>query len=418
MQALFKARFEQALESQKLNIKKIEQQLRRMGVNPEDPVAMASIQRVAATFFNAIDKKEGSPYVFRDEKQPLMEPNDNLEHLEPAADSDQEQLDRFIADIENAADEEWAAEEAAEKEEVGKIRYWNREDFGGRIRRSEMHRSEDSDGKVRGARHWKDVHDKRWSADRDHDNDASEGDNEWDYNDVGDDSDLEGDGDDSYEAHSNRSRSGGVRRKQDGIGREYNNQGFKRNTKAKFKQKRAEDDSESEDMLSDLDNAMWESNAEEEHQSRALRGEASHSFMSSSDEEEDIYPMKRNEMSGVNDIESNADDNDEAHDHLNVSTSVKQKQDRIGLFRRNAEANSRRKMSQEDSSSDDIFSKSEASMWKSDTEEGVRAGSEVKYNYGSSCENDHYYLKQDEMHEVNHKMVKTPEEMDETWDSD
>ncbi|KAF5192853.1 RNA-binding CRS1 / YhbY (CRM) domain protein [Thalictrum thalictroides] len=62
--ALFKARFEQALDSQKLNIKKIEQELRRMGVNPDDPVAMASIQRVAATFFNAIDDKKGSPYVF------------------------------------------------------------------------------------------------------------------------------------------------------------------------------------------------------------------------------------------------------------------------------------------------------------------------------------------------------------------
>ena len=58
LQALFKARFEQALESQKLNIKKTEQQLRRTGVNPEDPVAMASIQRVASTFFNAIDKKK------------------------------------------------------------------------------------------------------------------------------------------------------------------------------------------------------------------------------------------------------------------------------------------------------------------------------------------------------------------------
>ena len=68
MQALFKARFEQALDSQKLNIKKIEQQLRRMSINPDDPVAMASIQRVASTFFNAIDKKEGSPYVFHGEK--------------------------------------------------------------------------------------------------------------------------------------------------------------------------------------------------------------------------------------------------------------------------------------------------------------------------------------------------------------
>ncbi|CDY66660.1 BnaCnng51840D [Brassica napus] len=107
--ALFKARFEQALESQKLNIKKTEQQLRRMGVNPEDPVAMASIQRVASTFFNAIDKKEGSPY---------------------------EELDRFIAEIEEAADKEWEEEEAAEQEETGRIRYWNREEFAGRSRDS------------------------------------------------------------------------------------------------------------------------------------------------------------------------------------------------------------------------------------------------------------------------------------------
>ncbi|CAN7023540.1 unnamed protein product [Brassica oleracea var. botrytis] len=104
--ALFKARFEQALESQKLNIKKTEQQLRRTGVNPEDPVAMASIQRVASTFFNAIDKKRRKP----------------------------EELDRFIAEIEEAADKEWEEEEAAEEEESGRIRYWNREEFAGRNR--------------------------------------------------------------------------------------------------------------------------------------------------------------------------------------------------------------------------------------------------------------------------------------------
>ncbi|KAK8676340.1 hypothetical protein V6N13_034390 [Hibiscus sabdariffa] len=55
--SLFKARFEQALEAQKLNIKKIEQELRRKGINPEDTVAVASIQRVASTFFNEIDEK-------------------------------------------------------------------------------------------------------------------------------------------------------------------------------------------------------------------------------------------------------------------------------------------------------------------------------------------------------------------------
>ena len=150
MQALFKARFEQALESQKLNIKNIEQQLRRKGVNPDDPVALASIQRVASTFFKEIDKKAGSPYVFREDKQFEAIPSTNLQQSEPADDSDQEELDRFIAEIEDAADKEWAAEEAAEKEEFGKIRYLNREDFGGRFRRSEMLNSEDSDTDIRG----------------------------------------------------------------------------------------------------------------------------------------------------------------------------------------------------------------------------------------------------------------------------
>ncbi|PWA64186.1 RNA-binding, CRM domain-containing protein [Artemisia annua] len=129
--ALFKARFEQALDSQKLNIKKIEQQLRRMNVNPDDPVAMASIQRVASTFFNAIDKKEGSPYVFHGEKKSTSGTIDTKEP-ESDEDSDQEELDKFIAEIEDAADKEWEAEEAAEQEEVNKIRYLYKEDYDGR----------------------------------------------------------------------------------------------------------------------------------------------------------------------------------------------------------------------------------------------------------------------------------------------
>ncbi|XP_078428621.1 RNA-binding CRS1 / YhbY (CRM) domain protein [Wolffia australiana] len=129
--ALFKARFEQALESQKLNIKKLEQDLRRKGVNPEDPVALASIQRVAATFFRAIDEKQGTPYVFRKDSAPASIENkstaatDDVEKDEvPSEDSDQEELDRFIAEIEAAADREFEEEEAAEKEEATKIRYW------------------------------------------------------------------------------------------------------------------------------------------------------------------------------------------------------------------------------------------------------------------------------------------------------
>ena len=58
VKALFKARFELALDSQNPNIKKIEQQLRRMNVNPNDPLAMANIQIVTSTFFNAIYTKK------------------------------------------------------------------------------------------------------------------------------------------------------------------------------------------------------------------------------------------------------------------------------------------------------------------------------------------------------------------------
>lgn len=147
--ALFKARFEQALESQKLNIKKYEQDLRRKGYNPEDPVAVASIQRVASTFFNAIDRKEGSPYVFNENK-PLPSPHEEDSKIgarpfDLEDDSDQEELDRFIAGIEEAADKEWAAEEEAEKEELSRIRYWNRENTDQRFRRFEGARSEESD---------------------------------------------------------------------------------------------------------------------------------------------------------------------------------------------------------------------------------------------------------------------------------
>ncbi|XP_066368377.1 CRM-domain containing factor CFM9, mitochondrial-like [Miscanthus floridulus] len=129
--ALFKARFEQALESQKLNIKTIETQLRRKGINPEDPVAMASIQRVASMFFRAIDEQQGTPYIFRGDAQPsagtseIKEPRD-----EPSEDSDQEELDRFISEIESAAEKQWEEEEAAEKEESSRMRYWEREDIG------------------------------------------------------------------------------------------------------------------------------------------------------------------------------------------------------------------------------------------------------------------------------------------------
>ncbi|XP_048600877.1 CRM-domain containing factor CFM9, mitochondrial [Brassica napus] len=241
--ALFKARFEQALESQKLNIKKTEQQLRRMGVNPEDPVAMASIQRVASTFFNAIDKKEGSPYVFHGDKQSERGASVvNTEGSEPAdeEDSDQEELDRFIAEIEEAADKEWEEEEAAEQEETGRIRYWNREEFAGRSRDS-------SQGFRRNER---DTRSQRRSNHSDDEDD--------------DDSDqFESEDDDEIPRRFERPRSNTRREGNDFVRRSSDPRSRVRSD---------------EDVLSDLDNTMWDSGDEED---------APANYISSSDEDED-----------------------------------------------------------------------------------------------------------------------------------
>lgn len=410
MQALFKARFEQALESQKLNIKKIEQQLRRMGVNPEDPVAMASIQRVASTFFNAIDQKEGSPYVFRGDKEDsVLELRKNIEESEPPVDSDQEELDKFIAEIEDAADKEWADEEAAEKEELGKLRYWNREDFTGRFRRSENFRNNDPDDNFRGTRGWKDNRGKNRIIDND---------DEHDDNYEVDASDLESDADDSDEAHNEFNRSRVEKGQQDKIGRAHNFKGLKRNTKADFNRKLTMEDSESGNMLSDLENAMWQSESEEEHDARAAREEGSHNYMSHSEEEDDFYTMRRNEKNEVNGSGHNAVDSRALND-LHRHGRQKEKQDGIGkrngsaYFKRNSEANSRGEMAEKDSGFEDLLSDSEVEMLESDSDDKSRTSMTGRYSYTSGGK-EYYHLPKNEKNEVK----KTPKQVDETWDSD
>ncbi|CAK9161755.1 unnamed protein product [Ilex paraguariensis] len=277
--ALFKARFEQALESQKLNIKKTEQQLRRMGVNPEDPVAMASIQRVASTFFNAIDKKEGTPYVFQEDKH-----STNLQQQELSEDSEQEELDKFIAEIEDAADKEWAAEEAAEKEELSIIRYRHREDLGGRFRRSGTAGSEDSDDEIRGnARSWKGARGKKRVDDsEDEDDDIDEDDVGSDSIDVVDTNEHGIDSDEVRDKYDVRTVGRPGR-----IGRgKFNHKDFRRNAEAKLKGKMVEEDSGSEDMLSDLEDTMWASEDGEEEQDIAKSRAKSSDYVSSSDNED------------------------------------------------------------------------------------------------------------------------------------
>ncbi|GLU02127.1 hypothetical protein SLE2022_193940 [Rubroshorea leprosula] len=402
--ALFKARFEQALESQKLNIKKIEQELRRKGINPEDPVAMASVQRVASTFFNAIDEKEGSPYVFHGyNKMSDVVPITDMSLSEPPDDSDQEDLDNFIAEIEDAADREWAEEEAAEEKELGRIRYWNREEIGGRSRRGNNY----SDDEVRESRGWKDRFGKgRTSESDDEDADNSEGNDEWDSGNAGVTSDY-----DSEEAHNEFKRSRVERGKWDKVSRSNTSAGFKRTTELSYGQKRSEVDSESENILSDLDNAMWESDGEEEHDSRSSKVVSANNFRSSSDEKDESYSIKGNERVGMHDYESSSDDEFKTFD------TADKKQD--GSSRDNfteAKSDSRRKITTEGSISDDVSSDSEIAMWESDSEE--ESGAE-RYDFRGNVEQDyHPHINKGEKNEAIHRITKTPKEVDETWDSD
>lgn len=253
MQALFKARFEQALESQKLNIKKIEQDLRRKGVNPDDPVAMASIQRVASTFFNAIDKREGSPYVFREDKSSQVAPEDSQQPQDAGEDSDQEELDRFIAEIEDAADKEWAEEESAEKEELDRIRYWNREDFSGRHRNFDVNRNEDSNDETRDRMRYRNQRDRRRASDSE-----VEGDDELESDDNGD-VDHGSCADDSDEALDKFSASNVERRERSSAGR-ANSRGFGRNEIEPNNRKKK--NTASGHASSEMGDAAWDSEGE------------------------------------------------------------------------------------------------------------------------------------------------------------
>ena len=320
MQALFKARFEQALESQKLNIKKIEQQLRRSGINPEDPVATASIQRVASSFFNAIDKKEGTPYVFHEDKLSLTEPNSNFEPLEPTDEREQAELDKFIADIEDAAEREWAAEEAAEKEDFGRIRYWNKEEFSGRFRRSETSRDDRSDDERRGSRGWRDTRSKpRAYESDDEENDGSDADDEWQSHNAEDDSDID-DSDEGEKFEVSRRDWG----KRENISRARNDDECRRNPSTNFRKSAVEEESEA---FGHLDKAMWQSDDDDDEEDDSLSASRAmnHNYMSESDEEEGFYDLDRQKR-GIVTYESSADDSDNSQSTLRESGVAKGKQ--------------------------------------------------------------------------------------------
>lgn len=349
-----------------------------MGVNPEDPTAMASIQRVASTFFNAIDKKEGSPYVFREGKQSIIEPTEGLEESEPSVDSDQEELDQFIAEIEDAADKEYEAEEAKEKEELGRIRYWNREEFGGRFRRSDDSRNDDYDGEVgrfrrsdasrnngydgevRGSRAWQTTHPKRYEEIAHSDNDDDDDDDEWHPSNVADDSDIDSNSDEAR-GRFEESRGRRERKNNISIGKPQVNGSPNRHAEAKFRRNVAIEESESEGMLSDVENAMWESDEEESNDSGHLRMFGDNYKSSSSSDDECAYQLKRNKKNG---------DSAQYENSFNAPESV--------------------------------FRGSEDCMWHSDDEE----------DYPTN-QNSSNVVKSSDIH----KRI-SPKEADEAWDSD
>lgn len=411
MQALFKARFEQALESQKLNIKKIEQQLRRMGVNPEDPAAMASIQRVASTFFNAIDKKEGSPYVFQGDRQSIAESMHHIQLPAPAADSDQEELDRFIAEIEDAADKEWAAEEAAEKEEEGKIRYWNREEFGGRFKRPEYRGGNDSDSEIRGARNRKDRHGKPAI-------DSDEGeDDEWDSDDAEEVSDVENVTDESDEE---RERSRVERRKHERTRKPMNYQTPPRNARPSVRNNMVVKESESDSMFSDLENVMWDSDEGEGQYSRRSETGTNRNYQSSSDEDENLHQSVQSDQ---NRLHSSRGEDDESNDDLDGSDTFEMAKGKQGKYTRTGiqelnrrNAKSSRGMIEDNSAWDESASDSEIPMRGSDMDEySLSRAGDREYRGDNDGEN---YVNTDEQNRGEVKKAETQKQVDESWDSD
>lgn len=377
--ALFKARFEQALDSQKLNIKKIEQELRRKGVNPEDPVAMASIQRVASTFFNAIDEKQGSPYVFHgDKRPPVAQPHEREAEDRYSEEQEQQQLDKFIADIEEAAEQEWEEEEAAEREEFQRIKYRNREHSAGRIIRTDRYNDEDSEGEVRVRRtDREDTSSKYRTSDKrrrdDEENDAEDEDEDDDV-DVFEDNegsdDLDGTDEDLFvDAHRVSKVSRTVERKYNTTNRSGDKVAFKINGQSRSR--------------GDInDDPLSLGSSDEDH----------------SDDARDVSNVSRN---------------------VNRKYSTPNRTDDKEALKRNSGSRSRGHSNEDSSGSEDIFGDSEG-LWDSDDEEPSSPGVSQENGYSShdSGEGEDYEIKKNPTNFIDDKKLKTPKQADEDWDSD
>ncbi|KAK8540771.1 hypothetical protein V6N13_068208 [Hibiscus sabdariffa] len=149
-----------------------------------------------------------------------------------------------------------------------------------------------------------------------------------------------------YEEDFEIKRSVLEKRKQDKVGRQKSTAGVGRNIVGNYRQAMAEEDSEIESMLSDLDNAILESDVEKDNDFRASN--LSKTFRSSSDEEDGFYTTKGNEKNRVEYHESDDSYVDNAYGKL----------DRIGRgnsagLKRNIDVEFSKKITKEVS---DVFS--------------------------------------------------------------
>lgn len=230
---------------------------------------MASIQRIATTFFRAIDAKQGTPYVFHGDKPSTAEiadtPDESIDV--PSEDSDQEELDRFIQEIEDAADKEWEEEEAAEKEELSRIRYWGKDDMG-QSSRAPNWRSDNSEDEDRAhVRPWKgtvtgleNTERKKWDSDDDM---SAASEDEWDYDDEASDAATDVDRRNSYSKDRTRERETNEIKQRKG--RVAPKEFLRDRAVIETRRREHEDINLDSDVLGDSEDRVGESEDEDEH---------------------------------------------------------------------------------------------------------------------------------------------------------
>ena len=83
-----------------------------------------------------------------------------------------------------------------------------------------------------------------------------------------------------------------------------------------FNRKMTNNDFESGNMFSDLENAIWKSKSEEEYDPRSSRVKANYYYTSNNDDVDEFYATGENNKNGMNQFEGE-DDDFEAHNKVN-----------------------------------------------------------------------------------------------------